>query len=111
MNIINKKKFKIFEKKIELKNSDHDVLVDLVHIPEGGKMQISPKLEQYWKKPRSDSESASSITLEYINFSSKSGGGFSRSTAIPMHIVIVMHAYGTTHASGIHSDTGFESAG
>ena len=25
---------------------DHYVLVDLVHIP-GGKMQISPKLEQY----------------------------------------------------------------
>ena len=24
---------------------DHDVLVDLVHIPKGGKMQISPKLE------------------------------------------------------------------
>ena len=24
---------------------DHDVLVDLVHIPEGGKMQVSQKLE------------------------------------------------------------------
>ena len=26
----------------------HDVLVDLVHILEGGNMQLSPKLEQYW---------------------------------------------------------------
>ena len=41
---------KILEKKFEWKNCDqgvhdHDVLVDLVHISEGGKMQISPKLE------------------------------------------------------------------
>ena len=26
---------------------DHDVLVDEVQFPEGGKIQISPKLEQY----------------------------------------------------------------
>ena len=26
---------------------DHDVLVDLVHISEGGKVQISPKLKLY----------------------------------------------------------------
>ena len=32
---------KIFDQGVH----DHDVLVDLVHIPEGGKMQISPKLE------------------------------------------------------------------
>ena len=41
---------KIFEINIWIENCaqgvhDHDVLVDLVHIPEGGKMQISPKLE------------------------------------------------------------------
>ena len=34
-------------KKIDQGVHDHDVLVDLVHIPEGGKMQISSKLEQY----------------------------------------------------------------
>ena len=37
---------KNFESKnCDLGVHDHDVLVDLVHISEGGKMQISPKLE------------------------------------------------------------------
>ena len=49
MNIINKTKLKILGKQFEKKNCDqgvhdHDVLLDLVHISEGGKMQISPKL-------------------------------------------------------------------
>ena len=37
----------ILEKNCDQGVHDHDVLVDLVHIPEGGKMQISPKLEVY----------------------------------------------------------------
>ena len=46
MNIINKKQLKNFElKNCDQGVHDHDVLVDLVHISEGGKMQISPKLE------------------------------------------------------------------
>ena len=41
---------KFLNRKFEIKNCDqgvhdHDVLLDLVHISEGGKMQISPKLE------------------------------------------------------------------
>ena len=38
---------------------------DEVHFPEGGKLQISPKLDSIIylkKKPRSDSDSATSIT-------------------------------------------------
>ena len=59
---------KIFEKNLNRKIvtkvyvHDHDVLVDLVHISEGGKMQISPKLELCRANQRSDSESATSIT-------------------------------------------------
>ena len=49
MNLINLKNFR---NQFEWKNCDqsvhdHDILVDLVHIPEGGKMQISSKLEVY----------------------------------------------------------------
>ena len=54
MNLINLKMLKYFEKNLNRKIvtkvynvHDHDVLVDLVHIPEGGKMQISSKLEVY----------------------------------------------------------------
>ena len=35
------------QKKFDQGVHDHDVLVDLVHIPEGGITQISPKLDQY----------------------------------------------------------------
>ena len=48
MNLINLKNVKKFEwKNCDQGVHDHDVLVGLVHIPEGGKMQISPKLEVY----------------------------------------------------------------
>ena len=38
---------KNIKKKFDQGLHDHDVLVDLVHFPEGNKMQISLKLEQY----------------------------------------------------------------
>ena len=39
--------FKNIKQKFDQGVHDHDVLVDFVHFPEGGKMQISPKLERY----------------------------------------------------------------
>ena len=37
------------KKKFDQGVHDHDILVDLMHVPEGGKMLISPKLEVYGK--------------------------------------------------------------
>ena len=54
--------FKNFEIFFDKGVYDHDVLVDLVHFPEGGKMQIFKIRAVLQKKTSTDSESATSIT-------------------------------------------------
>ena len=45
--LINSYKSQKYQNNFDQGVHDHDFLVDFVHIPEGGKMQISPKLQQY----------------------------------------------------------------
>ena len=70
----------ILEKKFEWKNCDqgvhdHDVLVDLVHIPEGGKMQISPKLEVCRANQDQIRNQRPRIRRNTLNLGRKAGGG------------------------------------
>ena len=80
MKLINVKNVKTFRKKFEYKNCDqgvhdHDVLVDLVHISENGKMQISPKLEVYGAKEVNIRNQRPRLRRNSLFLGRKAGGG------------------------------------
>ena len=73
-------RLKILEKKFEWKNCDqgvhdHDVLVDLVLISEGGKMQISPKLEVCGQKEVDIRNQRPRLRRNRLFLGRKAGGG------------------------------------
>ena len=68
------------KKNFEYKNCgqgvhDHGVLVDLVHISEGGKMQISPKLEVCGEKEVDIRNQRPRLRMNSLFLGRKEGGG------------------------------------
>ena len=81
INLINVKNVNKFLKKFEQKNCDqgvhdHDVLVDLVHIPDGGKKQISPKLELCRANQDQIRNQRPRLRRNRLFLGRKEGGGF-----------------------------------
>ena len=54
---------------------DHDVLVDLVHISEGGKVQISPKLKLYRANQDQIRSQRPRLRRNRLFINRKAGGG------------------------------------
>ena len=74
---------KIFEKNCDQGVHDHDVLADLGHIPEGGKMQISPKLELSRANQDQIRNQRPRLRRNRLFLGRKAGGGVPTSAKLP----------------------------
>ena len=71
-------------------NTTHDVLVDLVHISEGGKMQISPKLELCRANQDQIRNQRPRLRRNRLFLGRKAGGGVSRPVPAILRCLIVL---------------------